>query len=118
MGETSVVSIRPDSKVGDDRKNHEGSTGLYSLGIRRRWTPPCLIRHPFCGRRAAGTTPLKPAEPLNLADLPLNLAGYPFKFPFGSQRTIRTYTPSDLPERTAYSVEDSSCLELGAEFHD
>lgn len=66
----------------------------------------------------AGTTPLKPAEPLNLADPPLKLTGYPFKSPSGSERTIRTHPPGDLPERTAYTVEDPSCLVLGAEFHD
>lgn len=68
--------------------------------------------------QAAMTTPLKPAKSLNLADLPLDLAGYPFKFAVGSQRCICTDPPGDHLERTTYSVEDPSCPILGAEFHD
>jgi|GEM_PF-1687411 len=72
----------------------------------------------YCRRARCRGYPLQPAQPLNLADLPLNLSGYLLKFAFGSQRRIRTNLAGHFPDRTAYSVKDSSRLVPCAEFHD
>ena len=61
---------------------------------------------------------LQPAQPLNLADLPLEPAGQAFESAFDSQRSVGTDPAGRYPGRTSYDTKQASRLRSCAEFHD